>query len=197
MSPSSSAVRIHEPHTKGGAASQESLPSVAAPSESSLLSKGGDTKGLSQINPCQHLSTRPPKSVPPKGWHHNVSDGTERMRVVVASTTLSKQAVQFCHLHTSCADSFMLPPFGRDSGLIDAALGRAGLSSWATEDASSTTVAPEETVWHPPEPAATAECCLKDVLVVLPYGQDPGTAQRYTELWAKAFREVACPSSTI
>ena len=35
------------------------------------------------------------------------------------------------------------------------------------------------------------------MLVTLPSGIDPGTAHRFTELWVKAFQEVAsavCPS---
>ena len=42
-----------------------------------------------------------------------------------------------------------------------------------------------------PQPAAAiVEAWLSDALVSLPFDQDPGTAERFTELWAKAFKEV-------
>lgn len=42
-----------------------------------------------------------------------------------------------------------------------------------------------------PQPAAAVvEAWLSDALVCLPSDQDPGTAERFTELWANAFKEV-------
>lgn len=42
-----------------------------------------------------------------------------------------------------------------------------------------------------PQPAsAVLEAWLSDATVSLPFDQDPGTAERFTELWAKAFKEV-------
>ena len=42
-----------------------------------------------------------------------------------------------------------------------------------------------------PQPAAAVvEAWLGDATVSLPFDQDPGTAERFTELWAKAFKEV-------
>ena len=42
-----------------------------------------------------------------------------------------------------------------------------------------------------PQPAtAVVEAWLSDAVVSLPFDQDPGTAERFTELWAKAFQEV-------
>ena len=42
-----------------------------------------------------------------------------------------------------------------------------------------------------PQPAAAViEAWLSDAMVSLPFDQDPGTAERFTELWAKAFKEV-------
>ena len=42
-----------------------------------------------------------------------------------------------------------------------------------------------------PQPAAAVlEAWLSDATVSLPFDQDPGTAERFTELWAKAFKEV-------
>jgi len=46
---------------------------------------------------------------------------------------------------------------------------------------------------HPATPQAAAaviEAWLSDAMVSLPFDQDPGTAERFTELWAKAFKEV-------
>ena len=43
-----------------------------------------------------------------------------------------------------------------------------------------------------PQPAAAVvEAWLSDAVVSLPFDQDPGTAERFTELWAKAFQEVS------
>ena len=43
-----------------------------------------------------------------------------------------------------------------------------------------------------PQPAAAVvEAWLSDAVVTLPFDQDPGTAERFTELWAKAFQEVS------
>ncbi len=39
-------------------------------------------------------------------------------------------------------------------------------------------------------PSIVLQACLYDCVVSAPYDQDPGTAQRFTELWAKAFKEV-------
>ena len=45
-----------------------------------------------------------------------------------------------------------------------------------------------------PQPAAAVvEAWLSDAVVTLPFDQDPGTAERFTELWAKAFQEVSSP----
>ena len=42
-----------------------------------------------------------------------------------------------------------------------------------------------------PQPAAAVvEAWLSEATVSLPFDQDPGTAERFTELWAKAFQEV-------
>ena len=45
---------------------------------------------------------------------------------------------------------------------------------------------------------AIVEAWLSDASVTLPFNRDPGTAERFTELWAKAFKEVCrclfCPS---
>lgn len=43
-----------------------------------------------------------------------------------------------------------------------------------------------------PQPAAAVvEAWLSDAVVRLPFDQDPGTAERFTELWAKAFKEAS------
>ena len=41
-----------------------------------------------------------------------------------------------------------------------------------------------------PLPLATVEAWISDAVVSLAYDADPGTAQRASELWAKAFKEV-------
>lgn len=45
-----------------------------------------------------------------------------------------------------------------------------------------------------PHPGIVLEACLYDCVVSTPYDQDPGTAQRFSELWAKAFKEVGLQS---
>ncbi len=42
----------------------------------------------------------------------------------------------------------------------------------------------------PAPPLAIIEAWLSDASVTLPFDRDPGTAERFTELWAKAFKEV-------
>lgn len=37
---------------------------------------------------------------------------------------------------------------------------------------------------------AIVEAWLSEAAVMLPFNRDPGTAERFTELWAKAFKEV-------
>ncbi len=39
-------------------------------------------------------------------------------------------------------------------------------------------------------PLAVVDAWLSDAAVTLPFDKDPGTAERFTELWAKAFKEV-------
>ena len=48
----------------------------------------------------------------------------------------------------------------------------------------------ERPATSPQSAAAVVEAWLSDALVSLPFDQDPGTAERFTELWAKAFKEV-------
>lgn len=85
----------------------------------------------------------------------------------------------------------LVQPFGGSAPLINAAYSRAGLSSWA----EAPVVAGGQHRWQPPKAHVTLECCLSDVLVSLPYNKDPGTAQRFSELWAKAF-QLARPSGS-
>ena len=41
---------------------------------------------------------------------------------------------------------------------------------------------------------AIVEAWLGDASFTLPWDQNPGTAERFTELWAKAFKEARAPS---
>ena len=41
-----------------------------------------------------------------------------------------------------------------------------------------------------PGPLAVVEAWLSEAAFTLPFDQDPGTAERFTELWAKAFKAV-------
>lgn len=71
---------------------------------------------------------------------------------------------------------------------LDQAYERAGLSSWV--DGSEIGQQKLALQNQPEKPLATLECCVWDVQIILPFSEDPGTAQRYTELWAKAIQEV-------
>lgn len=43
-----------------------------------------------------------------------------------------------------------------------------------------------------PGAAVVLDCSLRGIEVRVPYDQDPGAAIRFTELWAKAFKQVVC-----
>ena len=49
------------------------------------------------------------------------------------------------------------------------------------------------TGYQPGPPLAVVEAWLSGASFTLPWDQNPGTAQRFTELWAKAFREARMP----
>ncbi len=44
--------------------------------------------------------------------------------------------------------------------------------------------------YQPGPPLAIVEAWLRDASFTLPWDQNPGTAERFTELWAKAFKEA-------
>lgn len=86
-------------------------------------------------------------------------------------------------------------PWHRSSPALQAAHCRAGLSSWTLRDADKQSdlsggAEMDSGTWQPPFPRLTIDCCVQNVVVTLPYGCDPGTAERFTELWAKAFALV-------
>lgn len=85
-------------------------------------------------------------------------------------------------------------PWQGDSIALLAAYHRAGLSHWASTSPQQVATA-EDTVtaaqeWKPPPPKLAIDCFLEGAAVILPYGCELGTSQRYTELWAKAFTKV-------
>ena len=91
-------------------------------------------------------------------------------------------------------------PWKGDAAALEAAYARAGLAHWS--DMGSKTLnpgkaehdaavsSPDVREWQMPRPKLVVDCCVRDVAVVLPYGCDLGTAQRFTELWVKTFTEV-------
>ncbi|KAL0027199.1 hypothetical protein WJX77_002651 [Trebouxia sp. C0004] len=77
-----------------------------------------------------------------------------------------------------------------------AAYSRAGLPQWAAEclsepgepsDFASQAAAPPA---MPLRPAAVVQATVSDVVLKLPYDQDFGRAERFGELWSKAFGQV-------
>lgn len=81
----------------------------------------------------------------------------------------------------------MLRPLAPQKSSLDQAYERAGLSSWVADSPPSSKDVKGD---QPQKPLASLECCVWDVQIILPFDQNPGTAQRYTELWAKAFQQV-------
>ena len=74
-----------------------------------------------------------------------------------------------------------------------AAYHRAGLPHWAEECLSEAGLPTEPPSHCPPlplRPAAVAQATVSSVAMTLPYDQDFGRAERFVELWAKAFRQV-------
>eukprot|EP00884_Botryococcus_braunii_P017348 jgi/Botrbrau1/4297/Bobra.0390s0036.1 len=89
-------------------------------------------------------------------------------------------------------------PFGRDPSRLAQAYLRSGFASshHGPGDVCSSSVLNggerdrnRGNVGDEPQPGIVLEACLYDCVVSTPYDQDPGTAQRFTELWAKAFKE--------
>lgn len=83
-------------------------------------------------------------------------------------------------------------PWLRNSAELRAAYRRAGLHHWAEDlnQSSGGSEAAEVAEWQLPAPKITVDCCVRGVVLTLPHDSDPGTAQRFTELWAKAFAQV-------
>lgn len=73
-----------------------------------------------------------------------------------------------------------------------AAYSRAGLHAWAAHSRSLPNSVPPDTPTLQPAvaPAALAELAVSDVRLNLPHDQDFGRAERFVELWAKAFEKV-------
>lgn len=74
-----------------------------------------------------------------------------------------------------------------------AAYSRAGLHAWAAHNRSLPNPASSANtpILQPAvAPAAVAELAVSDVRVNLPHDQDFGRAERFVELWAKAFEKV-------
>lgn len=76
-----------------------------------------------------------------------------------------------------------------------AAYSRAGLPLWAAQCRSAQRQVPRGD--SPPnpataatQPAAVADLAVSDVRLNLPHDQDFGRAERFVELWAKAFEKV-------
>ena len=92
----------------------------------------------------------------------------------------------------SCSETTSKPLLSKKSNL-ESAYERAGLSSWVNASSSKGSQPPSASA-EPGMPLATLECSIVSVSIALPHDRDVGTAQRYTELWAKAFQQV-CPSS--
>ena len=103
--------------------------------------------------------------------------------------TLGKQFFQHRRFHEWslewAAGEPPVRPFNDEPSRRAAAYRRAGLESWADGD-----VTRDASEQQPRAPHMVLEACLCNVAITLPYGQEPGAAERFTELWAKAFQEV-------
>lgn len=75
-------------------------------------------------------------------------------------------------------------PFHQAEESLRSARVRAGLHAEEPVEGSSTAPSPA------PQPAAVVSVALEDVVISVPYGEEPGVAIRSTELWAAAFAQV-------
>ena len=75
-----------------------------------------------------------------------------------------------------------------------AAYARAGLPAWAAacrpQSSDHQADLPSVQATAAAEPAAVAEVAVSDVRLNLPHDQDFGRAERFVELWGKAFEKV-------
>jgi len=95
---------------------------------------------------------------------------------------------------TAGQEPLPLLPLGANPAGLRASYRRAGLPDWTSPSSQSQpqpgAKSGVEADLRLLRPMATLDCCIHDVLVTLPHDRDPGTAHRYTELWAKAFETV-------
>ena len=77
-----------------------------------------------------------------------------------------------------------------------AAYSRAGLPQWAAARLSGSGLPTEPASQGAPEPtsavgpSAVVQATVSDVMLTLPHDQDFGRAERFGELWSKAFGQV-------
>lgn len=77
-----------------------------------------------------------------------------------------------------------------------AAYSRAGLPQWAAACLSGSGLPTEPASQGAPEPtsavgpSAVVQATVSDVMLTLPHDQDFGRAERFGELWSKAFGQV-------
>ena len=79
-----------------------------------------------------------------------------------------------------------------------AAYSRAGLPQWAAACLSGSGLPTEPASQGAPQPtsavgpSAIVQATVSDVMLTLPHDQDFGSAERFGELWSKAFGQVQC-----
>ena len=103
------------------------------------------------------------------------------------------QIFLFCRVDLERAGKAPGQPWHGNCAALEAAYCRAGLGHWVSSSLRSACSPGKQEKggeWLVPRPKLAVDCCVRDVVITLPFGCDLGTAQRFTELWAKAFAEV-------
>jgi len=120
---------------------------------------------------------------------------TSFLYCIVLVTWQAKSPVQG---DVSVAKCVAIADWTRSNDEHAAAYSRAGLPQWAAEclsepgqptDFASQAAAPPTMALRP---AAVVQATVSDVMLTLPYDQDFGRAERFGELWSKAFGQVCC-----
>ena len=115
--------------------------------------------------------------------------------IVVSATWQAQSPVKEA---ISVANCVAIADWTRSNDEHAAAYSRAGLPQWAAECLSepgqpsdfASQAAPVPAM--APRPAAVVQATVSDVMLTLPHDQDFGRAERFGELWSKAFGQVCC-----
>jgi len=119
---------------------------------------------------------------------------TSFLPCIVLATWQAKSPVKGVVSVAKCA----IADWTRSNDEHAAAYSRAGLPQWAAECLSepgqpsdfASQAAPSPTMAL--RPAAVVQATVSDVMLTLPHDQDFGRAERFGELWSKAFGQVCC-----